>query len=109
MLPACAGLSESVIFLAAFGVMLIDIGRKASKKKLGVIFVLGTASIFLANMLRIAFLGYVAYAFGYDALETNHMYAGVIIFLSLIGLFWWLSLRWIMKKPQPQINNKDLA
>jgi len=100
VLPACAGLHLIAIFLAAFGLMLIDLGRKASKKKLVAIFLLGGTSIIFTNMLRIAFLGYVAYAFGYDALETNHMYAGAIIFLSLISLIWWFSLRWIMKKPQ---------
>ncbi|GEM_PF-1004606 len=109
VLPICAGLHVSAVFLAAFGLMLIDLGRKAPKKKLVTIFVLGATSIFLANMLRIAFLGYVAFAFGYDALKTDHTYAGTIIFLSLISLFWWLSLRWILKKPQAQINHQDLA
>jgi exosortase/archaeosortase family protein len=106
--PACSGLESSAVFLAAFVLMLIDLGRKATKKKLVTIFVLGVTSIFFANMLRIAFLGYVAYAFGYDALSVDHTYSGPIIFLSLIGLFWWLSLRWIMKRPQAPINHQDL-
>lgn len=109
VLPVCAGLHESAIFLAAFGLMLIDLGRKASKKKLAIIFVIGATSIFFANMVRIAFLSYVAFAFGYDALKTDHMFAGAIIFLSLISLFWWLSLRWVLKKPQAQINRQDLV
>jgi exosortase/archaeosortase family protein len=107
--PACSGLESSGVFLAAFVLMLIDLGRKASKKKLATILVLGVASIFFANMLRIAFLGYVAYAFGYDSLSVDHTYSGPIIFLSLIGVFWWLSLRWIVKKPQAAINQKDLV
>src|SRR5207245_2469857 len=107
--PACSGLESSAVFLAAFVLMLIDLGRRAPKKKLATIFLLGVASIFFTNMLRIAFLGYVAYAFGYDTLQTDHTYSGPIIFLSLIGLFWWFSLRWIMKKPQAQINHQDLV
>ncbi|HYL65693.1 MAG TPA: exosortase/archaeosortase family protein [Nitrosopumilaceae archaeon] len=109
VLPACAGLHESAIFLAAFGLMIIDLSRKAPKKKLAIIFVLGSISVFFANMARIMFLIYVGYAFGYDALETDHLYAGTIMFLSLIGLLWWLSLRWILKKPQTQINHQDLV
>ena len=107
--PACSGLESSGVFLGAFVLMLIDLGRKATKKKLAVIFLLGATSIFFANLLRIAFLGYVSYAFGYDTLQTDHSYSGPIIFLSLIGLFWWFSLRWIMKKPQAQINHQDLV
>ena len=92
VLPACAGLLEYAIFVAAFGLMLIDLGRKASKKKLATVFVLGATSVFFANMVRILFLVYVGYTFGYNALETDHMYAGFMIFLSLIGVFWWLSI-----------------
>jgi len=106
VLPICAGIHLSAMFLAAFGLMLVDLGRKASKKKLAILFVLGAISIFFACVGRITFLSYVAYAFGIDALETDHMYAGAIIFLSLIGVFWWLSIRWILKKPQAQINRQ---
>jgi len=109
ILPACGGLHFFVIFLAAFALMLIDLGRKASKKKLAIIFVIGATSIFFANLMRLALLSYIAYAFGYDALETNHLYAGFLIFLSLIGVLWWLSLRWILKKPQTRINHQDLV
>ena len=106
--PACSGLESSGVFIVAFVLMLIDLGYKAPKKKLVTLFVLGTVSILFANMLRIAFLGYVAYVYGYDTLITDHTYSGPIIFLSLIGLFWWLSLRWISKKPQSQISHQDI-
>lgn len=107
--PSCAGIHLSAMFLAAFSLMLIDLGHKASKKKLATLFVLGAISIFFASVMRIAFLAYVSYAFGINALETSHMYAGAIIFLSLIGVFWWLSLRWILKKPKVQIKHQDVV
>jgi exosortase/archaeosortase family protein len=100
--PICAGLHLIALFIASFGLMLLDIGRKATKKQLATLFVIGVGGLFLANLMRVIFLAYVAYAYGGDALSTDHTFAGAIIFLSLIPLFWWFSLKWILKKPHVQ-------
>ncbi|MGB6463760.1 MAG: hypothetical protein WBF38_06015 [Nitrosotalea sp.] len=44
-------------------------------------------------------LGIIGYYDGYGTLETYHMYSGYLIFLGSIVTFWYLSLRWINRKP----------
>jgi len=87
--------SSLVLFLAIFGVMLIDFRRKVSSKKLIGLFLIGISSVLCANFLRIPLLAYVAYAFGNDTLNIVHPYAATPFFMGAIGLFWILATRLI--------------
>ena len=95
----CSGAHSSIIFLVAFALMLVDVGRRASKRKLLVCFIIGGLGAYLAGMLRISLLGLIGHFFGYNALQVTHLYSGYLIFLALITAFWWLSLRWLLGKP----------
>ena len=99
VLNACSGADTTILFLAAFVLMLADQGRKASVQKLAVCFVCGGVGTYLVSMMRVPLLGIVGYHYGYDTLETYHMYSGYLIFLVSIMAFWYLSLRWINRKP----------
>ena len=99
VLNACSGADTTILFLAAFVLMLADQGRKASVQKLVVCFVGGGVGTYLVSMMRVPLLGIIGYHYGYDTLETYHMYSGYLIFLGSIMAFWFLSLRWINKKP----------
>ncbi|MGC1709080.1 MAG: archaeosortase/exosortase family protein [Nitrosotalea sp.] len=96
---SCSGADTTILFLGAFSLMLLDIRRRSvSSKKIAVCFVLGGLGIYLTAIMRIPLLGMVGYYFGYDTMETFHMYSGYLIFLASVAIFWWLSLRWIGKK-----------
>ena len=95
ILAGCTGLQSLVLFLAIFGVMLIDFRRKVSSKKLIGLFLIGISSVLCANFLRIPLLAYVAYAFGNDTLNIVHPYAATPFFMGAIGLFWILATRLI--------------
>lgn len=96
---SCSGADTTILFLGAFSLMLLDIRRRSvSSKKIIVCFVLGGLGIYLTAIMRIPLLGMIGYYFGYDIMETFHMYSGYLIFLASVTLFWWLSLRWIGKK-----------
>ena len=99
VLNACSGADTTILFLAAFVLMLADQGRKASVQKLAVCFVCGGIGTYLVSMMRVPLLGIVGYHYGYDTLETYHMYSGYLIFLVSIMAFWYLSLRWINRRP----------
>lgn len=99
VLNACSGADTTILFLAAFVLMLADQGRKASVQKLAVCFVCGGIGTYLVSMMRVPLLGIIGYHYGYDTLETYHMYSGYLIFLVSIMAFWYLSLRWINRKP----------
>lgn len=100
VINACSGADTTILFVAAFVLMLADVGRRAQVKKLAVCFILGGIGTYLASMVRVPLLGIVGYYDGYDALETYHMYSGYLIFLGSIVTFWYLSLRWISKSPR---------
>ncbi len=95
---ACSGADTTILFLVAFVLMLADQGRRVSIQKLAVCFVLGGIGTYLASIIRIPLLGIIGYYYGYDTLETFHMYSGYLIFLGSIVAFWYLSLRWINKR-----------
>lgn len=98
VISSCSGADTTILFLAAFILMLADQGRHASVKKLVVCFVGGGVGTYFVSMMRVPLLGIVGYHYGYDTLETYHMYSGYLIFLGSIMIFWYLSLRWINKK-----------
>ncbi len=99
VINSCSGADTTILFLAAFVLMLVDQGRRASKQKLAVCFVLGGIGTYLVSMMRVPLLGIVGYYDGYGTLEAYHMYSGYLIFLGSIVTFWYLSLRWINKRP----------
>lgn len=98
VINSCSGADTTILFLAAFVLMLADQGRQASVKKLVVCFVCGGIGTYLVSMMRVPLLGIVGYYNGYGTLETYHMYSGYLIFLGSIVIFWYLSLRWINKR-----------
>lgn len=98
VINSCSGADTTILFLAAFVLMLADQGRRTSVQKLAVCFVCGGLGTYLVSMMRVPLLGIVGYYYGYDTLETYHMYSGYLIFLVSIMMFWYLSLRWINKK-----------
>ena len=102
---SCSGADTTILFLAAFILMLADQGRRASIKKLAVCFVGGGVGTYLVSMMRVPLLGMVGYHYGYNTLETYHMYSGYLIFLVSIVVFWYLSLRWINKKDHATIRH----
>lgn len=98
VINSCSGADTTILFLAAFVLMLADQGRRASVQKLAVCFICGGLGTYLVSMMRVPLLGIVGYYYGYDTLETYHMYSGYLVFLVSIMTFWYLSLRWINKK-----------
>lgn len=93
--PLCSGAYSSILFMLLSLVMVADVGRSAPRKKLAAAVMLGLLGANLANVLRIVFLASVMYAYGPNALDVVHQFAGYAIFLGFMGLFWTVSLRWV--------------
>jgi exosortase/archaeosortase family protein len=96
---ACSGAEGALIFLALAGVMAVDVGRHAPKKRLLALIALGAVGVTLGNMLRVPLLLEVGYYFGVGAMETFHLYSGAIIFLTFVTLFFFASLK-SLSRPQ---------
>jgi exosortase/archaeosortase family protein len=74
----CAGSDSLAIFLAVFGLMLID--RKPQNKVLIGLFIFGLIGTYLQNFARLLLLFAAGYYYGADALWAVHDYAGYILF-----------------------------
>jgi exosortase/archaeosortase family protein len=91
---ACGGVEEVLVFFVAFALMFVDVGRKAPKKAL-VLLPLGFVGTYLVSIVRLDAVIVTGYLYGFDAMETVHLYAGVLLYLAFISAFWYLSLKWI--------------
>lgn len=74
----CAGSDSLAIFLAIFGLMIID--RKPQNKALLGLFILGVVGTYLQNFVRLLLLFAAGYYYGANALWAVHDYAAYILF-----------------------------
>ncbi len=98
----CAGSPSLTLFFIIFGMMIIDLRKKVSYKRLVGIFMIGISLVLAVNLIRIPILGYISYAYGGEALEMAHAYAGYLFLIVSVGVFLIVSMRLIPKKPMPQ-------
>jgi len=94
---ACSAAEGALVFLALAGVMAVDAGRKAPKKRQLALIALGAVGVTLGNMLGVPLLLEVAYYFGAAAMETFHLYSGAVIFLTSVAVLFFASLRSISR------------
>jgi exosortase/archaeosortase family protein len=91
---ACGGIEEVFVFFAAFALMFMDAGRKAPKKAM-VLLPAGFIGTYLVSLVRLDAVVVTGYLYGFDAMETAHLYAGILLYLAFVAAFWYLSLKWI--------------
>jgi len=92
--PLCSGFLSCVLFAAGFSVVLLDVGRVLGGVRLAIAFGLGVAGTFAISGLRVFLVLITGYFWGWGALAVAHAYLGYVLFLSLISLFWYLTLDW---------------
>lgn len=76
--PRCAGSDSLAIFLAVFGLMLID--RKPQNKVLIGLLIFGLIGTYVQNFVRLLLLFAAGYYYGADALWAVHDYASYVLF-----------------------------
>ncbi|MGD0477190.1 MAG: exosortase/archaeosortase family protein [Nitrososphaerales archaeon] len=105
---ACGGVEEILIFFVAFAFMLMDVGRKAPKKAM-VLLPVGFVGTYLVSIVRLDAVIVTGYLYGYDAMETAHLYLGVLLYLAFISAFWYLSLKWIGigNRAKPEVLSEE--
>jgi exosortase/archaeosortase family protein len=92
--PLCGGLLSFILFTVAFTVVLLDVGKTLGPQRLALLFGLGVVGTFVISGLRVFLVLVVGYYFGWGPLELAHEYLGYVLFLSLISVFWYLTLDW---------------
>lgn len=100
----CAGSDSLAIFLAIFGLMLID--RKPQNKVLIGLLVFGVIGTFLQNFARLLLLFAAGYYYGGDALWAVHDYASYILFPVWFLGFSVIYLKYAQKPGNSAIERK---
>jgi exosortase/archaeosortase family protein len=93
--PQCAGSDSLAIFLAIFGLMLID--RKPQNKFLIGLLIFGLIGTYLQNFVRLLLLFTAGYYYGAAALWVVHDYASYVLFPVWFLGFSFIYLRYSRK------------
>jgi len=107
---ACSGIYSFGIFASAFVAFVLTEYQKLSRR-IWLLLVLGLLAAYLANVLRMVIIVLVGYYT--DTAETDlqnlliaHSYAGWLIFLAWVSLFWGIILRFVPGASVVRENNK---
>jgi exosortase/archaeosortase family protein len=90
---ACSGIHSSFLFLAFFGMMLVDLRSKLTWKTGAIYFTIGALGTYSANIVRIVVLALITHYIGFDAMKAFHDYFGFVFFIGWIFIFWFFVYR----------------
>jgi exosortase/archaeosortase family protein len=98
----CAGIYSFGIFLAAFIAFVLSEYSRLTKR-IGILLIIGSMLTYLANLLRMTFIVLAGYYNGIGDMNDpapftllwTHKYAGEIIFISWVAVFWWIAFRYL--------------
>jgi exosortase/archaeosortase family protein len=100
----CAGSDSLAIFLAIFGLMVID--RKPQNRLLIGLLIFGVIGTYLQNFVRLLMLFTAGYYYGADALWTIHDYASYVLFPVWFLGFSVIYIRYSKKPGNSAIERK---
>jgi exosortase/archaeosortase family protein len=103
----CAGSDSLAIFLAIFGLMLID--RRPSNKALVGLLVLGVVGTYLQNFSRLLLLFAAGRYYGAGALWAVHDYASYLLFPLWFAAFVVIYLKYADKSERAGIGRRTSA
>jgi len=114
---SCSGIYSAMIFIAAFMAFTLSF-YEHWERRLGIFLIIGILAAYLANIFRIYLVMLSGYFNGMGnpadpapfTLLWTHMYAGEIIFICWIALFWWLAFKYLapedIKHPESDKNEQ---
>jgi exosortase/archaeosortase family protein len=90
----CSGFLSFMMFVVAFGIVLVDVGKSLGGRRLLFLLVLGVSGTFFISSMRVYIVLVLGYYFGTTVMDTAHLYLGYVMFLCLIVCFWYATLEW---------------
>ncbi len=111
---SCSGIYSFGIFAAAY-VSFLTTEYAHPSRRLWLLLGLGFAASYVANLLRMVIIVLVGYYMDTAASDLQnlllaHSYAGWIIFLAWLALFWGLLFRFLpMEKEEPEARSAEVA
>ena len=102
---ACSGIHSFLIFMTTFTLVMLYLGWDAPKKKLGLSFCLGLIGSLTSNWVRLILVYVAGYYLGTERMLDVHNYAGLVVFLLWMAVFWNYSINYIL----PPRDNSDIG
>jgi exosortase/archaeosortase family protein len=96
---ACSGVQAMALFAGVLALFLA--AERPGGRRLAIWSCIGLLGVYAANLLRLAVLTLVGYAWGPDALLRVHAEAGWMFFVAWAMLFAWLARRSGTARPAP--------
>jgi len=111
---SCSGIYSFLIFMSAF-LAFVFTEYKQLDRKVGVLAVIGVTLTYVANLLRMTLIIVSGYFNGVGSqidpapftLLWTHKYAGEVIFICWIALFWWFAFKYFAPKRDGGGKDKD--
>ena len=111
---SCSGIYSFLIFMSAFLAFVLT-EYKRLDRKVGVLAVIGVTLTYFANLLRMTLIIIAGYFNGVGSnidpapftLLWMHRYAGEVIFICWIALFWWFAFKYFAPKRDGGGKDKD--
>ena len=109
----CAGIYSFGIFLSAFIAFVLSEYSRFTRR-IGILLVVGAIMTYLANLLRMTLIVLAGYYNGIGTLENpapftllwTHQYAGELIFISWVAVFWWIAFRYLASEPEMELKKE---
>jgi exosortase/archaeosortase family protein len=108
----CAGIYSFGIFLSAFIAFVLSEYSRFTRR-IGVLLVVGSVLTYLANLLRMTLIVLAGYYNGIGNIDNpapftllwTHEYAGEIIFISWVAVFWWIAFKYLASEPEKDLKS----
>lgn len=90
----CSGLYSAGLFFSAFLAFVLIRYRRINRRII-LALIIGFIVTWASNIIRMIVTITIGIKFGPVALVTFHTYFGIILFISILTVFWWLILKWL--------------
>ncbi len=93
---ACSGIHSFLIFMSTFTLVMLYLGWDAPKRKLAISFLIGLAGTLTSNWVRLILVYVSGYFLGAARMLDVHTYAGLVIFLLWMAIFWNYAINYLL-------------
>jgi len=104
---ACSGIHSFLIFMSTFTLVMLYLGWDAPKRKLGVSFSIGLAGTLTSNWIRLIMVYISGYFWGNDVMLAVHSYAGLVVFLLWMAVFWNYSINYLLPPRDTESSDEE--
>ena len=99
----CVGWQSLILFVFT---LLTGLQGPFTRRSKALCVILGAEGIFLLNLFRIVFVVLLAFYIGYLPAVVFHDYAGTILTLLYLVLFWFFSYNYVLERaPAVEVSN----